>query len=222
MKLLKSAFALLTACAVLAGCSSDSESGSPLVSTAKNLSSAMLKKRSAGAAAPVTRADLAKLNVPVIKGELKSGNSTIYLVPIARNGAVDTWSTSDDLTISFRDGVMLTTRGFGPDIMQAVVPSRAQLASGGGSHRRSYFYLDGADKMHRFDYDCSVSVIGGETITVVGRQHSTRHVAETCRGGGREFTNEYWFEGGNFIRKSKELLVPEWGYLELARVIDNG
>ncbi|WP_147373502.1 YjbF family lipoprotein [Gemmobacter lutimaris] len=222
MKLLKPVLALGLALTVLAGCSSDSESGSPLVSAAKNLSVAMLKQRSTAAAPPVTRADLAKLNVPIIKGELKTGAWTIYLVPITRSGSVETWSTSDDLTVTFRDGVMMQTRGFGPDLMQASVPTRAQLASGGGSHRRSYFYLDGADKMHRFDYNCSVSTIGAETITVVGRQHSTRHIAETCRGAEHEFTNEYWFEGGNFIRKSKELLVPGWGYMELARVIDNG
>lgn len=218
----KSVLACAMTLAILAGCNSGNEMSSPMVNTVKSLSSALLNRKNTAPAPEVTRADLAKLNVPVIRGEMKSGNATFYLVPISRNGGVETWSTSDDLTVSFRDGVMMTTRGFGPDIMQSVVPTPSQLAAGSGNHRRSYFYLDGADQMHRVDYQCSVSVIGAETITVVGRQHTTRHVAETCQGDRGEFTNEYWFEGGNFIRQSKELLVPEWGYLLLSRVIDNG
>lgn len=217
------AVAALAALALLAGCGNDKNQSAPLASGFANFSKALIAKRqAAGVAQPITRQDLAALNTPVIMGELRAANSTIYLVPVSRNGAVETWATSDDLTVSFRDGVMTATRGFGPDIMQAVVPTRSQLASGQGGHRRSYFYLDGADQMRRFDYQCSMSNLGAETITVVGRQHSTRHVAETCANEAVRFTNEYWFDGGNFIRKSKELIVPEWGYLNLARVIDKG
>lgn len=217
------AVAALAALALLAGCGNDKNQSAPLTSSLAGFSKALIAKRqAAGAAQPITRQDLAALNTPVIMGELRAANSTIYLVPISRNGAVETWATSDDLTVSFRDGVMTATRGFGPDIMQAVVPSRAQLAAGQGSHARSYFYLDGADQMQRFDYQCSMSNLSAETITVVGRQHSTRHVAETCTSKAVQFTNEYWLDGGNFIRKSKELIVPEWGYLNLSRVIDKG
>ncbi|MDR0809835.1 MAG: YjbF family lipoprotein [Gemmobacter sp.] len=213
----------LAAIALLTGCGNDKTRSTSLVGGVAAVSKALVAGRqAAGTAQPITRQDLAALNSPVIKGELQAANSTIYLVPISRNGAVETWATSDDLTVSFRDGVMTATRGFGPDIMQAVVPTRAQLASGQGSHGRSYFYLDGADQMRRFDYRCSMSNLGSETITVVGQQHSTRHVEETCEGKAVRFTNEYWFEGDNFIRKSKELTIPEWGYLELARVIDKG
>lgn len=98
---------------VLAGCGNQTEI-SPVLGAMAGAAKALTKGKAAAApAAEVTRADLAKLGVPVIKGEMKSGNATFYLVPIAVKGNVQTWSTSDDLTVTFRDGVMVETRGLG-------------------------------------------------------------------------------------------------------------
>ena len=211
------------ACALaLSGCGNQTEV-SPLLGAFAGAAKA-IKAAKGGAAAPaaeVSRADLAKLGVPVIKGELKSGNATFYVVPIAVKGNVQTWSTSDDLTVTFRDGVLAETRGFGPDIMQSTGPSLSKLRAG-GSHKRSYVYLDGGDQLVRASFDCSVTFAGAEMITVVAQQHSTTRVVEQCTGKQGNFTNEYWFENGGKLRKSKELLVLGWGHLDLARVIDGG
>lgn len=196
---------------------------SPFVTAGKTLFESVTGgKEATTPAAPITRADLAKLGVPVIRGEVATAGSTLYLVPIATNGDATIWSTSDDLTVTFRNGVLVQTRGFGPDIMQATAPTVSQLQNGVGNHQRSYTYLDGGDQLARYTYDCSLRFAGAETITVVGQQHSTRHVIEHCIGKRAEFTNEYWFESNGKVRKSKELLVPEWGYIVLERVIDRG
>ncbi|WP_151718883.1 YjbF family lipoprotein [Gemmobacter serpentinus] len=210
-------------CSALAACGNQTEI-SPVLGAITQAAKGATTKAKGPAAPPaeVTRADLAQLKVPVIKGELKSGNATFYLVPISVKGNVQTWSTSDKLTVTFRDSVMSETRGFGPDIMQSSGPTLAQLRSGNSTHRRSYVYLDGGDQLIRISYDCTARSAGPATVTVVGLQHSTTHVVETCTANGASFTNEYWFENGGKLRKSKELLVSEWGHLELARVIDGG
>lgn len=95
---------------------------------------------------------------------------------------------------------MSQTRGIGPDIMDLRLRV-ARSCNPGSTYRRSYAYLDGGDRLVRFTYDCAVSFAGAETITVVGRQHSTRHMLEQCTGRG-QFTNEYWFESDG---KSKEI-----------------
>jgi len=205
--------------AALAGCGSDnSQSGTFRI--VKGLLAEITGLNKGGAAAPaLSRADLQKVGTAVTVVELQG--LTMYMVPAGTNRGVTTWTSAEDRTISLRDGVMIASRGFGPDIMQAAAPTAAQLAAGRGTLQRSYFYLDGADQTRRFDYTCALSTVGSETITVFGRQHTTRHVTETCRSAAVEFTNDYWFEGGNFIRKSKQLFVPEWGYATISRVIDN-
>ncbi|MDP4031349.1 MAG: YjbF family lipoprotein [Pseudorhodobacter sp.] len=207
----------------LGGCGSDNDAtaGARLIqSSAKGI----LAKRgkSATAAPAVTREALAGFSTPMIMVEIPSLGLLTFIVPIAQNGDVETWSTVDDKTISFRQGSMVATRGFGPDIMQATGPSLAQLASGNGSHDRVYYYLDGADQVQRFEYRCTMANTGNETVTVVSLQHSTRHVTESCTGKTGAFVNEYWFESNDFLRKSKQLLINAWGSITLQRVIDNG
>lgn len=209
-------------CGTLTACGNQTEISPVLGAMAGAAKGLTQKKKGAAAPAEVTRADLAKLNVPVIKGELKTGNATFYLVPIAVKGDIQTWSTSDKLTVTFRNGVLAETRGFGPDIMQSSGPTLAQLRSGASNYRRSYVYLDGGDQLRRVSYDCTARSAGPATVTVVGLQHSTTHVVESCTANGVDFTNDYWFEASGKLRKSKELMVSGWGHLELARVIDGG
>lgn len=216
--------AFLAAAALgLAGCGSDTDAtaGARLVkSTATQI---IQNRKKAGTAAPaITRADLAAFNTPMIQAEVPTLGLTTYLVPFGQNAGVETWSTVEDQTVSFRQGIMVATRGFGPDIMQATAPTIAQVASGSGNYARAYYYLDGADQIQRFDYHCSLATVGVETIAVVNQQHTTRHVTESCTGKQGDFVNEYWFENGTFLRQSKQLLIKEWGAITFRRVIDNG
>lgn len=183
------------------------------------------KKRQAAAAAPapaITRAALDQFHSPMMQIDVPTIGLTTFIVPFGQNGAVETWSSVDDQTISFRQGIMIATRGFGPDMMESIAPGAAQIASGAGTYDRAYYYLDGADQTQRFDYTCTLANLGVELITVVDKQHSTRHIMETCHGKQGNFVNEYWFENGNFLRKSKQLLVQPWAPITFQRVIDNG
>ncbi|OIQ07471.1 MAG: hypothetical protein AUK60_00445 [Rhodobacteraceae bacterium CG2_30_10_405] len=211
---------LLLAGIGLGGCGTDSETLVALRMATSAAKEAITKR---GPPAPaVTRAMLDTYSTPMIMAEIPALKLTTFVVPFAQNGDVETWSTVDDKTVSFRHGIMVATRGFGADIMQATAPSVAQLASGSGSHDRAYYYLDGADQTQRFDYHCAIALTGNEAITVVSEQHLTRHVTETCTGKAGSFVNEYWFEGGNFLRQSKQLLVQPLGSITFRQVIDNG
>ncbi|MDP2739504.1 MAG: YjbF family lipoprotein [Pseudorhodobacter sp.] len=204
----------------LGGCGSDREA---LVGLQVATSAAKQAITQRGQPAPaVTREMLNAYATPMIMAEIPALKITTFVVPFAQNGDVETWATVDDKTISFRQGIMVATRGFGADIMQATGPSAAQLASGSGSHDRAYYYLDGADQTQRFDYHCTVAVAGIETITVVSEQHQTHHIIENCAGKPGVFANEYWFEGGTFLRQSKQLLVQPLGSITFRRVIDKG
>lgn len=173
-----------------------------------------------GAAPTVPRSALEQLGVPVTLGEIEVTRTKFYVVPIAQNGAVETWSTSDDITATFRDGVLAATRGLGADLMESATPSAARLRAGSGTTTRHYGVLDGGDRLVRFNYTCQLANLGAETISVLGRQHLTQHVAESCTGSGPAFTNNYWFDSSGKIRKSNELLVPGFGQVLLSRVVD--
>ncbi len=212
------------AASLLASCGSNEGNGSEFRFAKTAITQAIQARRDAKAGvqpAPLTRESLAQYQTPMQKGFLPSLNMTAYFVPYGQNGDVETWFSSDKKSVSFRQGVMVATRGFGPDLMQSVAPGIGTIASGSGSYDRVYFYLDGADQVVRREYRCELANLGPETVTVVDRQHSTRHVTETCSGKGPGFTNDYWFENGTFLRKSNQLLVSEWGPIQFERVIDS-
>lgn len=216
--------ALVSALA-LSGCGND-----PNANAGANIIKAVavgLATRAKGGGAPapaagITREQLNQIKTPMMMVNLTNVGTTAFFVPYGQNGAVETWASPEGQTISFRGGVMVATRGFGGDIMQSAGPSIGQIASGSGKHTRIYDYLDGADQNLRREFVCTLRNAGMETITVVDRQHTTRHIVEDCTGNGGQFTNEYWFEGGTFLRKSKQLINIEWGHLDLQRVVDNG
>lgn len=211
------------ALALLSACGSDKEAtaGARIMrDVAKRL--ILPGAEAAPSVAGLKRAELQALGTPVLLAEIPTTGFFTLLVPQGRNGDVETWASGDSKTLSFREGILIATRGFGPDIMQAAGPSLAQVARGQGEHVRIYEYLDGSDKTQRRTYRCVLENRGAAQITVVERQHTVRHIAEHCSGEAGEFVNEYWFENGNFLRKSNQLLNQGWGALVLSRVIDKG
>jgi hypothetical protein len=216
--------AALVLAGLLAACGSD-KTPSPVVKVVTETVKGSIgggKKAAAPARPAVTRAALAQFKTPMILAELPSVGYFTFVVPYGQNGEIETWASTDKKTIAFRGGLIIGTRGFGPDLMQSSGPSISQIASASGSYSRTYVYLDGADQTQRREFTCTLSNLGSTAITVVESQHTVRHIAETCAGESGEFTNEYWFENGVFLRKSKQLLNLEWGAFTLSRVIDKG
>jgi hypothetical protein len=117
------------------------------------------------------------------------------------------------VTVSLRQGVLLATRGFGADLMAADVPGAATLAKGGSAYSRAHTLLDGTDQPIRTIYSCSVMSRQPQAIVVVEVSYQTTHVVESCSDGNSTFENEFWFEGAQKLRKSRQWVSPEVGYL---------
>lgn len=210
--------ALVLAALALAGCSSKSDGQISLGALAK----ATLQGRKAGKTAPsldqVSRADLAAQGGPVMRMKVASRGIDTFLVRYQQSGPISVWTDGGGTTFTFRNGVLIESRGAGGDLMSSAAPTPGQL-SGGGTHPRIYFVASDEDRNERRDYSCTAVVTGAETLVVQGQSHATRHVTETCSRTIGRFTNEYWFEGGT-IRKSKEWLSPSVGYVVFERIID--
>ena len=218
----------LAATLLLSGCGNDSSADDY-----QRPVKAIIAKLKAGRAAALPT--LATLNGPalsVLRGVLEDDGQPIYLVehptlkytalmaPYGQNGDVQTWASEQYETISLRGGILIATRGFGADLMSSAGPSVVQIASGQGATHRSYYYLDGADQRQRFDFDCALSPKGNESVVVFGKSHATRKIAEACSGPTGSFLNEYWFEDGQYLRQSRQMIAPGMDNLVLQRVVD--
>lgn len=140
--------------------------------------------------------------------------------PFGQNGDVQTWSSTGYQTISLRGGILIATRGFGPDLISAVAPGVTTIARGTGATVRRYHYLDGADQPQRLDFTCTLTVAGSETIEVMAKSFGTRKVVENCSGPSGTFANEYWFDNGLNIRQSSQRMAPGLDNLFMQRIVD--
>jgi hypothetical protein len=157
---------------------------------------------------------------PVILASNASLKYGTLLAPFGGSNGVKTWSSTSYQTISLRDGVMVATRGFGPDLMSSVLPPISQIRAAKGSTQRQYRYLDGADQPKTLDFACSLAASGSETIEVMAKTFATRKVTETCSGAEGQFTNEYWFDNSLILRQSKQFLAPGLDDMFIQVVID--
>jgi Group 4 capsule polysaccharide lipoprotein gfcB, YjbF len=211
--------------ALVAGCGNDRSGPGPvagLVGSVAKATVSRIQAKDAGpakAAKPVTRADLEKSGKPILRLAVASRGLDGFLKVADAKGDVVTWTTSDRATFSFRNGVLIQTRGLGPDLMSADAPSVAELLRPGGAHQRRYFFLGDDDQGTRRTYDCTVKVIGRETIEVFERGHNVTHVQEDCARTYGSIKNEYWIEGST-IRRSRQWASARAGYVETEKVID--
>jgi len=166
----------------------------------------------------VPRDKLRAFGSPIMRATIPGLGIDVLVSPRESKGDIVTWEAADGYTFTFRGGVLIETRGLGPDLMSASVPAAGQIASGAVT-RRSYFYTWENDANQRRDYSCTSATQGAETLTVYGRSHSTRHIVESCQRDGGRLTNDYWFEGGS-IRKSKQWISPLAGPGIFVHIID--
>lgn len=219
---------------LLAACGNDSNTGLLGGLPVKALAQAALAqvgigKPAAPAAAPAApdpeavaaaRKALEEAGTPLYIIQAKALGFATYFGKLGQNGDVVTWSTKDFTTVALRDGMVVATRGFGPDILSAEAPTTAQVQTGTGTTHRRYYYLDAADQRVEMSYDCQLSRAGTETITLVGKSYAARRVDETCSGERGSFVNSFWFDKEAKLRQSSQLLAPGIANLLLQRIID--
>lgn len=116
------------------------------------------------------------------------------------SGDVVTFSTLDGITFSFREGVLVATRGLGFDLMSADASGLRPLLATGGTYRREHRYLDGDERIASRVFTCEVTP-GPE-------------VREACRGGGIDFENTYVpASTSGMFALSRQWVGPERGPL---------
>ncbi|MFN6977741.1 MAG: YjbF family lipoprotein [Gemmobacter sp.] len=215
--------AALLAAALLAGCSSGDPigGGGSSIETAVNAAVARLTRIGTAAAAPpqppaLTRAFIDAYPTPVIFVTLEATGARDAVGEAGQNGGVRVYVTPTGLLFALRDGVLVATRGLGPDLMASDAPTAAALRRGDGSHRRVQRYLTGTNATDTLVLECFVTEGGAETLDLVGLSVPTRIVAESCAGRGYAIENRYWFDARGRVRQARQWAGLEAGYIVIS------
>ena len=214
----------LLATALIAGCGSQYREQSQLIralgqTLAPNLGTSGQNSADATGMGGLSREALDAAGGEYMLAAIPSRNSAAVVQRVGENRGENTWISPDGISVTFESGVLVATRGLGPDLMAAEVSGIvAALRQGGGESRRTHEYLDGNDQIVRQIYDCRVTPAGAERITAFDRVYATVKYEENCALGAQRFQNIYWIDSTGVVRKSRQLISPPVGYLDSERL----
>lgn len=158
---------------------------------------------------------LAATDGPVMIMAIEATNATVVMGPVASNGSVVTWKTSDKRSFAFNNGVLVGTRGFGNDLMSAKADQAIALitARRAGQVQRTYHYLGGSGQTTAMTLDCTVALSTPVHMVVGQIDTTTTPVNEVCTRGNLSVQNAYWVDGRGVVLKSRQWVGQAMGYV---------
>lgn len=158
---------------------------------------------------------VAQLPGPLMLLEVPAAAASSGMTRVGQNRGDATWRGPNGLGLTLdAQGVMISTRGFGFDLMASDAgPTAAALdARRAGPVERAMIHLDGEAQQVRRVYRCYLRNEGTEGVTIAGRTARLTRMAELCRGDdGYRFENIFWVDGSGRAVTSRQWVSPEIG-----------
>jgi len=186
------------------------------------LATACAKKKPVPARDVLTRPLLDSVSGPMMLTEFEAKNVSVTMRPRSVNGPVTTWYSSDQVSLSFKSGVLIATRGLGDDLMSSDYSGTLRMLSGQMGDRiyeRFETYLDGEYQSQFRSFRCRRTASRREVIQIFEHNHTTIRTEETCISPGLEYTNIYWRGSDGIMWKSQQWISPSINYLVTERLL---
>lgn len=194
-------------------------------STLKSFAAPVLTLGSSDAPSPqpaptagLTRAAIEAAPSELLLVSLVSRGSVDLLSQVTQTSTTSTWISSDGVSVSLKNGMLVGTRGSGFDLMGADTAAARQSLRGGGTHQRAYDTLENLDKIETATYSCTTRRDSAETITIVERDYAAVKWREDCESSNVRFTNLYWVGRSGEILQSRQFVSVGLGYLVYQRL----
>lgn len=166
----------------------------------------------------LTPAVIDGLTVSTLEVQLERTGQTAFLVPYSdRSGGLRTWRTADDVQLTMRSGVLVTTRGLGNDLGSTDAGSAVQSVrtrnAVSGPH--TLYVKNGDNGITQIPLSCDMRNLGVEAIEIVQRTTKTVHLQENCSGASAPVTYDYWVDTRDgTVLKSRQWAGPGVGYVQ--------
>lgn len=172
----------------------------------------------------ISRAQVDRSPVPLLLAEVPELRVAATLAPRGNREGVATWRTADDVALSFREGVLVATRGLGDDLISADVAGTLAALEGGPQtgYSRLLTLLDGEGRTTFRAFVCEMSPPQTERIAVLGAAFDTQRQDESCFSTGLRVDNSYWRDADGTMRRARQWVSPIAGYLTTERLTRPG
>jgi hypothetical protein len=211
--------ALALALAGLSGCGSDPSEDTRFATVRAFVSGLVQGDAPQGPTDPAQLAGtiqraLQASDAPLMLAVLPEREQTALLGEFGVNGPYRTWATQEEQALVLRNGILVGTRGVGPDLMSSEVGQVAPLIRGrrAGTGQRVYRHLDGVNQEVPTVFTCRIAPAGRETVQLAsGARPAVTRMVESCRSSDRRIENVYWVTSAGAIPQSRQWQGPDVG-----------
>lgn len=213
-------FAILAALALTAcGPMNQGGMGESAADAAKARVGSLLGRAPAPVAAPPAPPNIADAAPgDLLMVNIESRGAVAAMTRTASNNGTDTYQSSGNVAMTFRDGILVASRGLSEDLMGADIANTLDvLRAGGGITSRAHSFLNSEDQIRTRQLTCIITQQDPETITTIAGPQEARKYSEKCRSDLLTFTNTYWLDAdtNQTIIQSRQALAPGVGFIQV-------
>ena len=185
------------------GCGSKSEDGSGIRET---LAAALKARKEAKkaeetpAAPPValTRAAIQHIEKPLLRISAQTLGVKTLFAQVAENGSYRTYLNNIKMSVTYNNGFITATRGFGLDLLSQGTSFPVQdmftETNAPKIYMRTQQQLVKIKQVAEIDYDCILERGEVEAVTIVEIDYELVKFTENCKNPTRAFVNTYWVD----------------------------
>ncbi len=217
MRLLPLTFLFMT---YLCSCTSDNvvrAEKQELFSIFKNMKSKFFSENNVtgkSSTFPNTKKWLEKFNQPIILTSSTDRKNQATLVSLGNNAERLTWVSSDGISLSFDNGVLIATRGYSQDLLSLKYKDpKKMFKSSYLKYKKTHKYLNGENRYNDIQFKCVGKKMAPQSIEIVEITLLIDRFIETCVNAQHQYKNEYdLLSGTTIVVKSKQWISPVNNY----------
>ena len=200
----------------LSACTSDDVVKSEkeeLLGIFKNITSKSISKDKSitqSSAFPNSKKWLEQFKQPIILTTSTDKKNQATLVSLGNNEERLTWVSSDGISLSYDDGVLIATRGYSQDLLSLRYKKPKKIFSSSYlEYNKTHQYLNGENRYNEIHFKCTGKKMAPRSIEIVEYTLLVDRYVETCVSTKHKYINEYdLLSGTTVVMKSKQWISP--------------
>ena len=159
---------------------------------------------------PNSKKWLEQFKQPIILTSSTDKKNQATLVSLGNNEERLTWVSSDGISLSYDDGVLIATRGYSQDLLSLSYKKPKKIFSSSYlEYDKTHRYLNGENRYNEIHFKCTGKKMAPRSIEIVEYTLMVDRYVETCVSAKHKYINEYdLLSGTTVVIKSKQWISP--------------
>ena len=159
---------------------------------------------------PNSKKWLEQFKQPIILTSSTDKKNQATLVSLGNNEERLTWVSSDGISLSYDDGVLIATRGYSQDLLSLRYNKPKKIFSSSYlEYYKTHRYLNGENRYNDIHFKCTGKKMVPRSIEIVEYTLLVEKYVETCVNKQYKYINEYdLLSGTTVVMKSKQWISP--------------